>query len=39
MQIRREKNDFFELHRKNKKHSHEFKQNQNYNEMINFSIF
>ena len=27
---------FFELYCKNKKHSHEFKQNQNCNEMINF---
>ena len=38
MRIRRAKNDFFELHRKNKKNLHKFKQNQNYNEIINFSI-
>ena len=36
MRIQRAKNDFFELYRKKKKHSHKFKQNQNCNEMINF---
>ena len=38
MRFRCAKNDFFKLHRKNKKHSHKFKQNQNCNKMISFSM-